>query len=388
MKGLRFPVGCDAAEVAESPAPLRVRLDRCGFSVVSGLKKKSLVAAGALLATHPALDRGDLFASVSGEITEITDDDIVIAAVPSPAEGAVEPPADVPVIEASLAGDGLAAVLKKLGVDTAAFTAACETLIVNGLDPDPGISWAVPLLKSQHACLAAGFGLLGRLSQAQKVVLAVPQGTAASLASFDGVETREVPGEYPAGLDPLVIHAVTGKEAPDNVHAVSLHDLWGLGRVGLTGRPLTETVLTVSDGEYPAHLIVPEGFVAADLLELAKIPLEQGDMLLHDGTMRGAALSSAEWGVRKTTTGLFVLPAGSVAPLDGASACINCGTCVSVCPARLSPGRLSSYAEFGMYDKCRDEGLLACMDCGLCTYVCMARRPVSQYLRMARSVSA
>ena len=45
---------------------------------------------------------------------------------------------------------------------------------------------------------------------------------------------------------------------------------------------------------------------------------------------------------------------------------------------------LSRYAEFARYDKCVKEHIDACMECGLCGYVCLARRPVLQYIRLAK----
>ena len=89
-------------------------------------------------------------------------------------------------------------------------------------------------------------------------------------------------------------------------------------------------------------------------------------------------------GLDKHTTGVFVVEADSIPPLDGDSQCVNCGACALVCPARLAPDMLSRYAEFAKYDRCRAGHIEACMECGLCGYVCIARRPVLQYIRLAK----
>ena len=73
-----------------------------------------------------------------------------------------------------------------------------------------------------------------------------------------------------------------------------------------------------------------------------------------------------------------------LAHLFDATQCINCGACVLICPARLSPSMLSRNAEFALHERCRDEHVDCCLECGLCGYVCIARRPVLQYIRLAK----
>jgi electron transport complex protein RnfC len=69
--------------------------------------------------------------------------------------------------------------------------------------------------------------------------------------------------------------------------------------------------------------------------------------------------------------------------MEGDSSCINCGACITICPARIDPRMLSRYAEFAKYGFSRKENFELCVDCGLCGYVCIARRPVLQYIRLA-----
>ena len=66
------------------PSPKLVRLNREGFTLVSGLKRKTPVYPGMLLGEHPAPDKGDLFASIHGEISEITERSVFLAATALP----------------------------------------------------------------------------------------------------------------------------------------------------------------------------------------------------------------------------------------------------------------------------------------------------------------
>ncbi len=193
-----------------------------------------------------------------------------------------------------------------------------------------------------------------------------------------------VPATYPQSLSELVIKNVTGKENPPDVACVSLHNLWSLGRIGHTCFPLTETVLTVGSYSKWENFIVKEGSYVGEILENAHITIQEGDTVHRGGPLRGESLDTLDRSVTKGTHGVFVVESKDVPTIEGHSPCINCGSCVLVCPARLAPSTLSRYAEFALHDRCRNEHIFSCLDCGLCGYVCVARRPVLQYIRLAK----
>jgi electron transport complex protein RnfC len=72
------------------------------------------------------------------------------------------------------------------------------------------------------------------------------------------------------------------------------------------------------------------------------------------------------------------------APVAVDAACVGCGECVRRCPARLDPAMITSHAEFGQYAKAEAEAVDACFECGLCGFFCIARRPMLQYIRLAK----
>ena len=361
------------------PMPSFVRLNREGFTVVPGLKKKSPVYPGMLLAEHPSPDKGDLFASIHGEVSEITERSVFITAT-EPAKDApeVEP---VDLLGQGLEGDELALAVKKMGVNTRSLGRRCKTLIINALNPDPGVTWAEPMLVSHIENLRAGMELHRRMARADEVILAVPKG---SKVAYDGIPLAYVEPEYPNSVDKLVIKAVTGEENPEGVGIVGLHNLWSLGRVGRLGKPLIETVVTIGSYEHSGNYIVRDGSTIGELLRFANITLKDGDTVVRGGPLRGESLDRLDRSVTKGTYGLFVVEAGTIPPMEGHSPCISCGACVLVCPARLSPSALSRYAEFALHERCRAEHIDSCLECGLCGYVCIARRPVLQYIRLAK----
>ena len=364
---------------SDGPEPSIVRLNREGFTLVPGLKKKSPVHEGMLLAEHDSPGKGDLFSPIHGEISEINERSVFVTAGPAREDAPVVEPIDL--LAQGLEGSELALALKKLGVNTRSLGRRCKTLIINGLNPDPGVTWAEPMLMSHIRNLHAGMELHRRMARAEEIILAVPKG---SKVAYEGVKLAYIDPEYPNSLDPLVIKGVTGEENPEDVAIVGLHNLWSLGRVGRTGLPLTETVITIGSYEHSGNYIVKDGSTIGELLRFASISLKTGDTVVRGGPLRGESLDRLDRSVTKGTYGLFVVEAGTIPPMEGHSPCINCGACVLACPARLSPSALSRYAEFALHERCRKEHIDHCMDCGLCGYVCVARRPVLQYIRLAK----
>ena len=229
--------------------------------------------------------------------------------------------------------------------------------------------------------LKAGLEVLRRLSPAEKILLAVPK---EMRLHYHDIEVAHVPSQYPASVNALVVKAVTGKENPEGVGIVGLHNVWSLGRVARTGLPLIETVLTIGSFEHSGNYIVKEGSTIGELLHFANIELKNGDTLVRGGPLRGESLDRLDRSVTKGSTGVFVVEAGTIPPMQGHSPCINCGACVLICPARLSPSFLSRYAEFALHERNRAEHIECCLECGLCGYVCIARRPVLQYIRLSK----
>ena len=189
------------------PSPKLVRLNREGFTLVPGLKRKTPVYPGMLLGEHPAPDKGDLFASIHGEISEITERSVFLAATdPSKDAPEVEP---VDLLGQGLEGDELALAVKKMGVNTRSLGRRCKTLIINALNPDPGVTWAEPMLVSHVENLRTGMELHRRMARADNVILAVPKG---SKVAYEGIPLAYVEPEYPNSVDQLVIKAVTGED--------------------------------------------------------------------------------------------------------------------------------------------------------------------------------
>lgn len=250
-----------------------------------------------LLGEHPAPDKGDLFASIHGEISEITERSVFLTAT-APFKDApeVEP---VDLLGQGLEGDELALAVKKMGVNTRSLGRRCKTLIINALNPDPGVTWAEPMLVSHVENLRTGMELHRRMARADNVILAVPKG---SKVAYEGIPLAYVEPEYPNSVDQLVIKAVTGEENPEGVGIVGLHNIWSLGRVGRLGRPLIETVVTIGSYEHSGNYIVRDGSTIGELLQFANIRLKDGDTVVRGGRCAARASTGSTAALPKGPT--------------------------------------------------------------------------------------
>lgn len=360
------------------PSSVRIPIQKKHKATV---KKKQVVGRGQVIAENPtksAYGLGFVHSSIDGVVEDVLADAIIIGPIPAPKEGedAALPPVTEPCAELdSLSGEELCRKLLEMGVDTSRFHAS-RALIINGLNPEPGVLVSEQLVKDAQDTLKAGLQILERAIKPATVKLVVANGKQITLHGCTTVHASDV---YPATIDPLVVFAATGSERPDNVDVISISALYRVGLVASTKRPLTESVVSLKEKVYR----VPTGMPVQDLLNSAGVEHGTDWKLALNGPMRGEALSDLSMGIPADCTAVTLVRDG-LYPSVQPNPCINCGECVLVCPARIQPGMLSRYAEFNMFESTRSQHIDACLECGMCTFVCPANRPVMQYLLLAK----
>lgn len=373
------------------PAPDEFILSFAAESIAC-VAKKAQVTAGAVLARaqeYPLC----IHAPTAGTVTDIGPGFIRMTRAAEEENSVGETDAlssetdsggDMRVLE----GAALANALGLLGVDAHILTLPVKALVVNALNPEPGMVWVGSILRHCADVVCAGLRALRRLSPAEEFYFVTAHDVAGLFACDEALNGEfkivKVKPAYPASMDALVIKAATGMELPEGVRAVGLHDIFSIGSVLLNKKPLTETVMDVGGRTYR----VLNGTPVRHILEQCGLNADYGDVVTLGGLFRGRALSDLHLGVCKTDMSLALVKAGAYLPVSD-SPCIGCGRCVNVCPARLSPDRISRCAEFGLFEQCHTQyHVEVCMECGLCGFVCVARRPMLQYMRLAKQESA
>ena len=95
-------------------------------------------------------------------------------------------------------------------------TRPVDTLIINGIDAEPGMAAKGAVLNTYSSEITAGIKILQKLVGSAKVVLAVgPQNSSVNgeLAGL-GIQVFRGRDKYPIGLNPILIKCVTGREIP------------------------------------------------------------------------------------------------------------------------------------------------------------------------------
>lgn len=357
-----------------------VKIPLVEHKVAKDIKRRAKVYKGTCIATHPSPNIGDLHSPFDGIVEKVTASVIEIIAAD---HGAEEEKDDknpfYPVNPISF--DGLDKIslgesLKSLGVSIRPFTRECDSFIINGLNPEPGMLYTQELFRSYMPVLEAGFEMIKRLSNASEFILAVPSG---SPFEIKDTEKKEIKPVYPISLARPLIKEIMKTEATGRVTLVRLYNLFNLGLAAKTGLPSDQLVLTALGKNYLAPLGTPVSY----FFDKEGFYPNEGDSVILGGAMRGRAIASLDRGLGRGDDSILHTKKNSMPALED-NPCINCGACVSVCPMRLRPNMLSRFVEFEKYERCRDEHIETCIECGMCGYICPTCRPMQQYFRIAK----
>lgn len=358
---------CDIREIELTPELSLLNSGR--RSVVSCGQK---VIKGDLLASSECSWQGDLLAPASGEILELDRWHIVMGTTYSD-DAALEPDEQEDIN--GLSGQMLHNRLSMLGLSCPEphFT---DTLIINAAHPEPGIVLNELLLNKFGPILMKGVDGARKLYAPTKVVFAVTEGTDFYI---EGCEKVKIQDHYPDGLEQMVVKSVTGKEKAEAVTVLDLNTLYELGYILQWNKPLFHTFVQAGDGFYKVKIGTPIGII----LYAAGKTVHHHSRVVLGSRMRGMAAYSLSQGIEKDSLALFIIDK-TKEPIAEDTPCVGCGECVRHCPARIDPSFLSGCAEFKLYEEARKNFIDSCIDCGLCSYVCIARRPVLQWIRLAK----
>ncbi len=338
-------------------------------------------------------DRFLRFSPVTGSVREISDltwiDGRFFAAV------TVDTESDVPDLLfqgngdfLSRTGPELVDLLKMAGLDTGFTNENLEGIIVNCLESDIRACNIRNILLNFNDEIEKGLALLNRITETP-VFVAVTRKNESMIRNLLAAReiraaVRPLPPVYPRGMEELLPrHVMKGLENRSTVIAVER--LLAMVKTLETGAYWPEKILTVIGryGRPVKNLSVRVGTPVTDVLKNCYISVGNDDKAILGGAMRGKAVSSLDFPVTDDTDAVQIMDAGDIYEVSS-SACMNCGVCVSVCPNKLPVNLLARYAEFSLFERCRELDLDYCIECGLCSYVCSTRRPVVQYLVFAK----
>ncbi len=353
--------------VKEMPLPRQVVLSLCGQGLFAALGEK--VLAGQKIARNDTPGRGDLHSPVCGTIHAIGADSVTITTAPEQQWAA-------PFTPDESTAEALSADLNAMGIDTFDLHPA-HTLIINGLNPEPGVTSFQRILAEHRQPLLEGLAYATQLVRPSRLVLALPRGSQRTLGPCQLHHVRPL---YPHGMDPLVARSVTGEESLRDVVVLGVDRLLDMGRVRERGLPATVRLISVQGTDYRVRI----GTAVADILTNAGISPLPGDKIVFGGPMRGRAQMSMDAPVDREAYAISVFAQREFLSFED-TPCCNCGECDRICPARIPVGLMTRSCEFGKYSMALQYDIDACLECGMCAYVCPMHRPLVQYIRLGKS---
>ncbi len=277
-----------------------------------------------------------------------------------------------------------------------------DTVILNGAECEPYLNADYRLMVERPVEVIEGLKIIMRSLGVGKGYIGIesnkPQAfeiLTSAASEYNDVEVQMLEVKYPQGAEKMLIKAITGREVPSkgglpmDVGCVvqNIGTAVAIRNAVKLGRPLVERVVTVTGGgiREPKNLSVRVGTMVSELIEACGGLTDDAVKVISGGPMMGFALSTLEVPVTKGTSGILVMTEEEAPHTDKYLNCIRCGRCIDACPMGLMPQMLSILSEAGQYEECKEYNLWDCFECGSCAFVCPSKRPIVQFVKLAKS---
>ncbi len=286
-----------------------------------------------------------------------------------------------------------------------------DTVILNGVECEPYIACDEALMRHRPGTIVLGGRLLAKALGAKRLIVAVEDPLKDSHGSVsDGflaciqphpldpaldIEFIEVPSIYPQGAERQLIKTLTNQEVPFDglpkdigVICLNVATAASVADAVIENTPLTHRLVSITGPgiQNPCNVYAPIGTPVTDLIHQAggfNCPESEIDLIIG-GPVSGHTVSDQRSPIDKGSLCILALTRADRPNSVGSMPCINCGFCVSVCPAQLLPQTLFKLASQGAHEKAHQMGMMDCIECGLCAEVCPSHLPLLDWYRHSK----
>ena len=276
-----------------------------------------------------------------------------------------------------------------------------DTLIINAAECEPFLTADHRLMLEYPDQIIVGIRIMLKALGIEYAVIGIEENKPDAIALMraktsmvSGMEVVPLKMKYPQGGEKQLIEAVTGHRVPPppalpaSVGCVvqNIGTVFAVYEAVQKKKPLIERIVTVTGKSVlePSNLKVRLGTPVSQLIEAAGGLPEDTSKIVSGGPMMGRPLLGTDVPVVKGTSGILMIPE-SDAVRHKERTCIRCGKCITACPMGLEPYLLAVASEMEDWERAEENWIMSCIECGCCQSTCPSRRPLLDWVRLAKN---
>ena len=274
-----------------------------------------------------------------------------------------------------------------------------EYIIANCAECEPYITGDYRILMETPELLIEGLNIVLDMFPKAKGIIGIEDNKKDAIAKVEAlvkgdarISVATLKTKYPQGAERSLIYATTGRSInssmlPADAGCIvdNVATIVAIKEAVKDGKPLYERIVTVTGDaiKNPSNFKVRTGTNVEELIEAAGGFKTQPEKIISGGPMMGMAMFTTDVPAVKTFSCFLAFTKDEVAA-NQPSNCIRCGRCVSVCPQKLMPAKLSVLADHNKFDEFEKLYGAECVECGSCSFVCPAKRNLAQSMKTGR----
>lgn len=269
-------------------------------------------------------------------------------------------------------------------------TKKIKTLIINGVECEPYLYSDYVIAYNKCEEILEIIDTIMEINDIDEAIIVFRKSNSDLKELFDNyigtylkIKIVLVSNDYPNGWERQLIKEVKDIEynnlpIEEGIVVSNISTIYAIYEALKYNKPLIERVVTFTGEGFinPCNLLVKIGTKLSDIIN--EIGISDNAFLVAGGPMMGVKVNE-DVAISANLNGILCLKDKEN---EIATACIKCGKCVSVCPAKLSPVLIME--NFNDKDSLIPLKPQKCVECGLCSYICPANILVREYVKKAK----
>lgn len=275
---------------------------------------------------------------------------------------------------------------------------AIEYILVNGAECEPYLTSDYREMLEEPEKIVGGLKIVKSLFENAKALIVIEDNKPDAIEKIKelvkekDIEVKVLKTKYPQGAERQLIGAATGRmisssQLPSDAGCIvdNIDTIISIYNAVAETTPLIRKIITVTGDAiaHPGNYNVKLGTNYNEIIEAAGGYQNEPEKVISGGPMMGVALFSTDIPVVKNSSALLCLTKDEVAELEP-SACIHCGSCVTVCPCRLVPQMMYGYALHSDHEEYVKINGMECYECGCCSFICPSKIRLTQAFKETR----